>query len=233
MTLKGKEGKEGREGMRGKQRELGFSRFLLLPPTSLFFLLFLLAGCGDTGIDHGMERQPKNNPLTESHFFPDKRSARPLVPGTIPRGHLKDDPLLYTGKVNGKPSEIYPFPITKAILERGRERYDIYCSVCHDRVGTGRGMIVRRGFQQPPSFHSERLRKAAPGHYFDVITNGYGAMYPYNDRVSVPDRWAIAAYIKALQLSQDARPQDVPEAYRQTLDREPATAASTAKERAE
>jgi cytochrome c553 len=174
-------------------------------------LVLFLAGCTSTGIQHGMEDQPKAKPFTESEFFADGRSARPLVAGTVARGELHEDELLYTGKLKGKDAEIFPFPITRAVLEHGRERYDIYCAVCHDRAGTGDGMIVRRGFRKPPSYHTDALRKAPAGHFFDVITNGFGTMYPYADRIPIRDRWAIVAYIRALQAGQNATLQDAPE----------------------
>jgi hypothetical protein len=173
---------------------------------ALLNLALLAAGC-----NHGMEDQPKVKPLAESDFFADGRSARPRVPGTVAHGHLEADSLLYTGKIGARDSDVFPFLVTAAVLQRGRERYDIYCSVCHDRAGTGDGMIVRRGFPRPPSFHIDRLRQAPVGHFFDVITNGFGRMYPYADRVTARDRWAIIAYLRALQLSSDARLADVPQ----------------------
>ena len=115
----------------------------------------------------------------------------------------------------------FPFPITKEVLLRGQERFDIYCAPCHGRTGYGDGMIVRRGFSAPPSYHEARLRKASVGHFFDVITNGFGAMYPYGDRITPEDRWAIIAYIRALQLSQDASLNDVPASKRATLKSDP------------
>ena len=157
-----------------------------------------------------MYNQPRYNPLAPSDFFADGRSARPAIPGTIARGQLDDDPHLYTGRVDGALVTMFPFPVTRDVLERGRQRYSIFCIPCHDGVGNGNGMIVRRGFRQPPSFHIDRLRQAPVGHYFDVITNGLGAMSDYAAQVPVRDRWAIIAYIRALQLSQRATPADVP-----------------------
>jgi cbb3-type cytochrome c oxidase subunit III len=164
-----------------------------------------------------MHDQPKYESLEASTFFPDGRSSRPLVPGTVARGQLREDTHLYEGKVAGKPAETFPFPIDLKILERGRQRYNIYCSPCHDRLGNGDGMVVRRGFRRPPSYHIERLRQAPPGYLYDVITNGFGAMQDYAAQVPVRDRWAIVAYIRALQLSQNAHLNDVPEAERQNL----------------
>jgi mono/diheme cytochrome c family protein len=184
---------------------------------SAIVIAFFLVGCSSTGFEHGMENQEKAKPLTESSFFPDGRASRPQVPGTVARGHENEDELLYTGKLNGKEASVFPFPVTREVLERGRERYTIYCAVCHDRAGTGNGIVVRRGFQRPPSYHEERLRQAPVGHFFDVATNGFGSMYAYADRVSVSDRWAIAAYIRALQYSQHAPVQDLPDSDRQQL----------------
>lgn len=164
-----------------------------------------------------MQVQPRYNPLDPSKFFDDGRSARPAVPGTVARGQLRANDALYTGKVNGVLVETFPLPLTRKVLERGQQRYNIFCSPCHDYVGTGRGMIVQRGFQPPPSYHNDRLRKAPVGHFFDVITNGYGAMASYAARVPPEDRWAIIAYIRALQLSQQAKLDDVPEKGREQL----------------
>jgi mono/diheme cytochrome c family protein len=166
-----------------------------------------------------MHVQPRYDPLASSTFFDDGRSARPAIPGTVARGQLRLDDHLYTGKVNGALVDTFPFPVTRPVLERGRERYNIYCSPCHDYLGTGHGMIVQRGFQPPPSYHNDRLRQAPVGHYFDVITNGFGAMRSYADRVPPEDRWAIIAYIRALQLSQHAPLEDVPEKERAQLSR--------------
>jgi mono/diheme cytochrome c family protein len=157
-----------------------------------------------------MYDQPRYEPLEASAFFEDGQSSRPLVPGTVARGQLRDDDHFYTGNVDGKLVETFPFEVDRSVLERGRERFDIYCSPCHGRAGDGAGMIVKRGFSAPPSFHIERLRKEPIGHFFDVITHGHGAMYSYASRVPPRDRWAIIAYIKALQLSQNATIDDVP-----------------------
>ena len=178
-----------------------------------------LGGCTSEGLEHGMENQPKANPMTVSDFFSDGRVARPTVAGTVARGHLKEDKLLYTGKVNGKDAELFPFPVTRAVLERGRERFDIHCALCHGRTGLGDGMIVQRGFPHPPSYHTDDFRKMPVGHYFDVMTNGFGTMYSAADRVSVEDRWAIAAYIRALQASRLASLKDVPPSEREALER--------------
>lgn len=158
-----------------------------------------------------MQVQPRLNPLAESNFFPDKRGARPLVEGTVARGELRADTYFYTGKIGNNDGDYMPFPVTKEVLERGRERYNIYCSPCHSPLGDGHGFIPSRGFsRQPPSYHIPRLEKAQLGHFFDVMTNGYGIMQDYSAQVSPRDRWCIAAYIRALQLSQNATMADVP-----------------------
>jgi hypothetical protein len=138
---------------------------------------------------------------------------------------LRLDELMFTGRENGVVADKFPFPITQADLDRGRERYNVYCTPCHDYSGTGRGMIVQRGFPQPPSYHIERLRDAPAGHFFEVMTNGFGAMYSYAARVEPADRWRIAAYIRVLQLSRNAKIDDVPESERANLTHESANQA--------
>jgi mono/diheme cytochrome c family protein len=164
-----------------------------------------------------MHNQPKYKPLAESDFFADHRSARQQVEGTIARGHLHLDRVRYTGKVGDADATEFPFPITANDMYRGQERFNIYCTPCHGRIGDGNGQIVKRGFRQPPSYHIARLRNAGVGHFFDVITNGYGAMPSYASRVAPDDRWRVAAYIRALQLSQGATVNDVPPADRSKL----------------
>jgi len=222
-----------------------------------------------------MHDQPKYEPLEASAFFEDGQSARPLVPGTVPRGFLREDVYLYTGRLDqtqsgapasrgpgqapaGRPqtggisepgtirdsargqapaqemqpthrpvtgaqqsaaarADIFPFPITRDVLARGQGRFNIFCAPCHSRTGDGDGMVVRRGFRRPPSLHIDRLRQAPPGHFFDVISNGFGAMPSYADQIGAHDRWAIIAYIRALQLSQNASLADVPQQERQKL----------------
>lgn len=177
-------------------------------------LLGLLPGCRY----RGMEDQPKLRPLQASGFFDDGRAARPRVPGTVARGHAREDELLETGKLGGKAADLFPFPVDAALLARGRERFDVYCSPCHGRTGAGDGMVVRRGFPRPPSFHDPRLRAAPAGHLVGVMAEGFGRMYPFADRVPARDRWAIAAYIRALQLSRDARLSDAPPGERAALE---------------
>jgi hypothetical protein len=151
-----------------------------------------------------MRDQPRVDPLEASSFFQDGLASRPLVKGTVARGQLRIDDHFYEGKVDGKLAEKFPRPVTVDFLSRGRERFNIFCAACHDRVGTGDGMVVRRGFPRPPSFHTERLRAQPVGDIYDVITNGYGRMPDYRDQIPVADRWAIVAYVRALQLSQYA-----------------------------
>ena len=192
------------------------------------FVVNLLTGC-----QQQMAAQPSYKPLDPSEFFADSRSARPVIPGTVARGHLRSDAHLFTGMRARKTGDLeratsivaaagldvlaaalnvvierndyvdtFPFPVTREVLEQGRNRYMIYCVVCHDSLGTGRGKIVERGYTPPPSFHIPRLRKKPPGHFFGVISNGYGSMPSYGQQVPPRDRWAVAAYIRALQLSQ-------------------------------
>ena len=162
-------------------------------------LLLILAGCRQEMYD-----QPKIKPLAQSDFYPDLRSARPQVDGTVARGQLHADGYLYTGKINGNPGDYMPFPITEADLQRGHERFNIYCAPCHSRLGDGNGMVPQRGYKHPPTYHQDRLREAPLGYFFDVMTNGYGVMPDYAAQIAPEDRWRIVAYIRALQLSQNA-----------------------------
>ena len=167
-------------------------------------LLGLLTGCRQD-----MHDQPKMFPLRSSTLFPDGRSVRPQPQGTVARSQMGAD-YFTTGMQDGAEGDGMPFPVTETVLQRGQERYNIYCSPCHSRVGNGKGRIVERGYYQATSFHSDRLRRVPLGHFFSVITNGYGAMPDYAAQLSPQDRWAVAAYIRALQLSQSATQQDVP-----------------------
>ena len=164
-----------------------------------------------------MHDQPRYTALKPSPFFADGSSARSPVAGTVARGDLRDDELLYTGKQGEEPSTVFPFPVDDAVMERGRERFDIYCSPCHGRTGTGDGIVVQRGFTKPPSLVTDRLVEAPPGHFFEIITNGFGAMPDHAAQVRVRDRWAIIAYIRALQLAANAKIYDVPPAERARL----------------
>jgi mono/diheme cytochrome c family protein len=164
-----------------------------------------------------MHDQPKYIPLRQSTFFADQRSARTHVTGTVARGQLREDALLYTGKVGGADASVFPFRLDATVMARGQERFNIFCSPCHGQTGTGDGMIVRRGYRRPASLHEERLRAAPVGHFFDVITNGFGAMPDYASQITPEDRWAVIAYVRALQLSERATLADVPPAERERL----------------
>ena len=167
--------------------------------------LLAAAGCRQD-----MHNQPKYRGLRGTAFFADGGSARPLIEGTVARGTLQADDAFFTGKTGNATVKELPFAVDEALLTRGQERFNIYCSPCHDATGTGRGMVVQRGFKAPPSFHEDRLRNADAGYYFDVITNGFGAMPDYRMQLAPRDRWAVVAYIRALQLSQNAAASDVP-----------------------
>jgi len=151
-----------------------------------------------------MHDQPKYQPYEESAFFQDGIASRPAVEGTVARGQLNENEAFHHGKKDGDYLTYFPIEINHDSLTRGQERYDIFCSPCHDRAGKGRGMVVQRGFKQPPSLHEDRIRDSKPGYLFDVISNGFGTMYSYKERIPTEDRWKIAAYIQALQLSQNA-----------------------------
>jgi mono/diheme cytochrome c family protein len=157
-----------------------------------------------------MHDSPRFRPYRGSDLYADGSSARPVVDGTVPRGHLNDDELMYTGRVNGVLSPTFPFTITRADLDRGQQRFEIYCAPCHGRTGEGNGMVVQRGFRKAQDYHIDRLRQAPAGYFFDVITNGFGVMPDYKGQIPVADRWRIIAYIRALQLSHDAPATDVP-----------------------
>ncbi len=184
--------------------------------------IFMLA----VGCRYDMQDQPSLRPYKESDFYNDKRGMRDLPEGTVARGQLRADKALYTGKkenadlsiqvetttdatgntlVSSFPNDVeeFPIPVNKELIDRGQERYNIYCIVCHGPVGKADGMVVRRGYPQPPTYHDERLRNAPVGHFFDVITNGWGKMNGYASQIPVADRWAIVAYIRALQVSQN------------------------------
>jgi mono/diheme cytochrome c family protein len=187
-------------------------------------LTMLLAACHTD-----MYSQPKFQTYEPSSFFADGRSSRPNVPGTVASGQVQTDTYLYTGKVDGQVGDVMPFPVTADLLARGQQQFTIYCSVCHGVAGFGQSMVAERGAIVPANFHQQRLRDAPIGHFFDVITNGvyrgdpnnggYQSMYSYASRVKPEDRWAIAAYIRALQLSQNATVDDVPPAERAKLGR--------------
>lgn len=171
-----------------------------------------------------MHDAPSYDPLQATTFFANGSASRLPVANTVARGQLREDTHLNTGKVDGQLVNEFPMPVTAQVMARGRERFTVFCSPCHGATGEGNGMIVQRGFRQPPSYHEERLRNAPVGYFFDVMTNGFGAMQDYASQVPVADRWAITAYIRALQLSQRATVADVPADRRADLDN-PAPAA--------
>jgi mono/diheme cytochrome c family protein len=173
----------------------------------------LTAGCRQD-----MHDQPKYEPYERSTFFADQRSARPLVEGTVARGQLRNDERLYSGKSGAVFAAEFPLPVTAAVLRRGQDRYAIYCTPCHGLTGDGVGIVVQRGYRRPNSFHIDRLRTAPVGYFFDVQTRGFGAMMDYSAQIPVEDRWAIAAYVRALQLSQGATISDVPPSERPLLE---------------
>jgi mono/diheme cytochrome c family protein len=181
--------------------------------------ILVLTGVALTGCSRlDMQDQPKYRPQRPSEFFADGRSERQPVEGTIARGVLNEDTAFYEGKdAEGKDIEAFPIAVNKAVIERGQQRFDVYCAPCHGRIGNGLGMVVRRGFKQPPSYHNERLRNAPVGHFYDVISNGYGAMLNYASQVQPRDRWAIVAYIRALQYSENANVNDLPAEARNRL----------------
>lgn len=170
-----------------------------------------------------MYNQPKTKPYSQSDFFSNGTSARPIPPNTVQYHQSRENEAYYTGLTNGVLVTQLPAPVklTPQLLERGRERFDIYCSVCHGLTGEANGEVVQRGFPAPPTYHSERLRNAPIGHFYDVITNGYGVMYSYASRVEPNDRWAIAAYIRALQLSRGAKASNLPPGEQALLNKTP------------
>ena len=188
-------------------------------------LLLTVAACRQD-----MHDQPKYRGLRGSDFFANGQSARPLIANTIARGHLNEDRLLTTGKDGASDTTVFPFPVTEQVMARGQERFNIYCSPCHGQTGMGDGMVVRRGFRHPPAFSEERLRTAPIGHFYDVITNGLGVMPDYQTQVPVNDRWAIVAYVRALQLSAYAPLDAVPASDRGKLDENRTAAAATSAE---
>jgi hypothetical protein len=187
---------------RGKSVVMARVRYI--PVLGAMAAMLVLAGCRQD-----MHDQPKFFPQRGTDFYADGRSVRPQVENTVARGQLHEDTYFYSGLNNGVEGNTYPFAVTMDVLQRGQERYNVYCTPCHSRVGNGEGMIVQRGYRPAGDFHSERLRNAPLGHFFSVMTNGYGAMPDYAAQVTPADRWAIVAYIKALQLSQNATAADV------------------------
>jgi len=180
-----------------------------VPRTCAALCLLLLGGCS---LKQDMALQPKNRPLSPSDFFTDGRSERPLLENTVARGSIADDALLIP-----KESNAFPLPVTQELLERGEGRYKIFCTPCHGLQGDGNGMIAMRGMKHPPSYHEERLRQVPTGYIYDVITNGFGAMYGYSAQITPRDRWAIVAYVRALQLSRNAKVADLPAELREKV----------------
>lgn len=192
-----------------------------MPRKATLALLALVAVTG-AACRQDMHDTPRVEANEATDAFADGQGNRPLVENTVARGWLNDDEQLATGKVGGALVDEFPFPVTREVLERGQDRFNAFCSPCHGRTGLGNGMVVQRGLKVPPSFHEDRLRTSPVGYYFDVMTNGFGVMQDYRAQVNVKDRWAIAAYIRALQLSQHANLTDVPADKVPDLDR-PAT----------
>ena len=178
--------------------------------------LLLLGACGIAGCDNtlrqDMANQPRVNPLAPSTFFDDGRSERPILENTVARGSIENDSLY-----EPKDSNAFPLPLTKELLQRGQERYEIFCTPCHGLQGDGQGMVAMRGMKHPPSYHQDRLRAEPNGYYFDVVTNGFGAMYGYASQIPPRDRWAIIAYVRALQLSRNVPVGELPAALREKL----------------
>jgi len=205
----------GRIKLSGRRERLGRHSAAGDRALPLLLVIVLVAACRPD-----MANQPKAKPLSESDFFSNQANARPIPPHTVERGDARENDAFYTGLTNGTYITQLPVKLTPELLERGRERFDTMCAECHDRTGSGNGMVVLRGFPRPPSYHVPRLRNAPIGHFFDVITNGYGVMYSYAARVEPEDRWAIAAYIRALQLSHNLNASELSSAERQKLETE-------------
>jgi mono/diheme cytochrome c family protein len=176
-----------------------------------FVAALALTAVVSAGCRQDMHDAPRYDPLESAEMFANGSSARPIVAGTVPRGQLNDDAFLHTGKgPDGLPVAAFPFAITHADLDRGQERFNVYCSPCHGRTGVGNGMVVQRGYRQAQSLHIDRLRLAPEGYFFDVITNGFGVMPDYRSQIPVDDRWRIIAYVRALQLSRQGATGDMP-----------------------
>ena len=197
------------------------SRFLTI--ACAVACLFSAAGC--QYLKQDMANQPKNRPLSPSDFFTDGRSERPLVENTVAHGSIANDELFVP-----KESNAFPLPVNSELLERGQERYKIFCTPCHGLQGDGNGMAAMRGMKHPPSYHQDRLRQATNGYIYDVVTNGFGAMYGYSAQIPPRDRWAIIAYVRALQLSRNAKVADLPAELREKLNQSGSTGAAPSAE---
>ena len=171
-----------------------------------------VSGCGDNTLRQDMANQPRQNPLSPTSFFPDGRSERPSIENTVARGSLEADALFVP-----KDSNAFPLPLSLELLERGKERYAIFCSPCHGLQGDGNGMVAMRGMKHPPTFHQDRLRQVPSGYVYDVVANGFGAMSGYSAQIPPQDRWAIIAYFRALQLSRNAPVSQLPPALKEKL----------------
>jgi mono/diheme cytochrome c family protein len=199
-------GRAGLQRHRIRTGQVGHDAWSRMRCVAFLFCLLLVTGCSN----NGMEDQPKYEPFEASTLFDNGMSARPVVENTVARGQLRANAHLYAGQTGDTIAVEFPFPVTSEVMARGQERYGIYCAPCHGYAGYGDGIIVQRGFSPPPSFHEQRLRELPVGYLFQVITNGIGAMYSYGDRIQPEDRWAIIAYMRALQLSQNATLEAVP-----------------------
>ena len=195
-------------------------------------LIFAVALVTSAACRQDMHDAPRYDPLEASAVFQKGISAQPLVAGTVARGELRANTVMYEGKVDGQPSTVFPFKIDKDALDRGQDRFNVYCAPCHGRTGEGNGMVVQRGYRQAASFHTDRLRDSQPGYFFDVITNGFGVMPDYKMQIPAEDRWKIIAYVRALQLSHHATTADVPPADLGKLDRPASEQMNTGKEAA-
>lgn len=194
--------------------------------TSRLFLAVVAAVAFTAGCRQDMHDAPRYEAYESSATFADNRASRVAPVGTVARGWLRDDEALYTGKLAGQAVDEFPFAIGRAELMRGQERFNIYCTPCHGKLGDGNGMVVSRGLRQAASYHQDRLRQEKLGYFYDVITNGFGAMQGYAEQIPVRDRWLIVAYVRTLQLSQHASVNDVPADRRGALDAPPATTAT-------
>jgi len=192
---------------------------------NLFVVVLLALGAGACRQD--MHDTPRYEAYESSAFFADGKAARPTPTGTVARGWLREDETLYTGRANGELVAEFPFPVSQADLQRGRDRYDIYCTPCHGALGDGQGMVVQRGLRRAASYHQDRLRDEKVGYFYDVVTNGFGAMQGYAEQIPVRDRWLIVAYVRALQLSQHATMAEVPADRQGALDNPPPKKAET------
>ena len=190
-------------------------RVRVIPMLVILLLMTIPPG----GCRQQMADQPHQRPLEVSNFFDDRMASRPIEPGTVARSGGEGNFHALSGKIDGKLTDAFPFEVTMDVLKRGQERYEIFCSPCHDRLGTGQGMIVRRGFTPARSFHDVRLRDAPAGHYFEIMTQGFGPMPSYANQLSEQDRWAVIAYIRALQFSRNARFAELPPEDREKLSR--------------